>query len=198
VDGDDAKVPRRYIDELALFFETHAGWLFGHACVRTARDRELPASRQLAEDLVQETFEAAARDWETLRDLSEVEQRAWLRTTLAYKDTSNFRRRMVFRRKQPEIYHRYMPPAADTGQQALSRIALERAVEIIENLPAMQKKIALMRWNDHMKGAEIAAALGCAEGTVAAQIHEIRRKLIKGLGRYYPFAVDSGEGGGSR
>jgi DNA-directed RNA polymerase specialized sigma24 family protein len=51
-----------------------------------------------------------------------------------------------------------------------------------------------MKWNDHMKEAEIAAELGCAKGTVAAQVHEIRRKLIDGLGPYYPFAGDDGEG----
>jgi DNA-directed RNA polymerase specialized sigma24 family protein len=51
-----------------------------------------------------------------------------------------------------------------------------------------------MKWNDHMKGSEIAAELGCAEGTVAAQVHEIRRKLIGGLGPYYPFAGGAGEG----
>ena len=49
-----------------------------------------------------------------------------------------------------------------------------------------------------MKGAEIAAELSCAEGTVAAQIHEIRCKLIKGLGPYYPFAGDDVEGEASR
>jgi DNA-directed RNA polymerase specialized sigma24 family protein len=49
-----------------------------------------------------------------------------------------------------------------------------------------------------MSGAEIAAALSCAEGTVAAQIHEIRRKLIDGLGPYYPFAKDDREGGAPR
>jgi RNA polymerase sigma factor (sigma-70 family) len=73
-------------------------------------------------------------------------------------------------------------------------LALERAAKIIEDLPARQKRIALMRWNDHMKESEIAAALGCAKGTVAAQLHKIRRKLIDGLGPYYPFAGDDREG----
>jgi RNA polymerase sigma factor (sigma-70 family) len=76
----------------------------------------------------------------------------------------------------------------------LSALALERAAEIIEGLPARQKRIALMKWNDNMKESEIAAELGCAKGTVAAQVHEIRRKLIDGLGSYYPFAGDDGEG----
>ena len=190
-------IPEHYATEVACFFEVHARWLFGHACLRTSRDQALAASQELAADLVQDTFEAAALAWETLRELTEAQQRAWLRTTLSHKETSNFRRRVAFRRKQPELHDRYQTTEADTEQQALSALALERATEIIENLPGNQKKIALMKWNDHMKGSEIAAELGCAEGTVAAQVHEIRRKLIDGLGPYYPFAKDHGEGGAS-
>jgi RNA polymerase sigma factor (sigma-70 family) len=188
VDNDGTKIPEHYAAEVARFFVAHDRWLFGHACIRTRRDREL------AKDLVQDTFVAAALAWGTLRELTEAQQRAWLRTTLSRKEISNFRRRAAFRRKQPDLHRRYQAAEADTEQQALSAIALERAAEIIEGLPDKQKRIALMRWNDHMKGPEIAAELGCAEGTVAAQIHEIRRKLIAGLGPYYPFAGDGGEG----
>jgi RNA polymerase sigma factor (sigma-70 family) len=198
VGGDDSKIPERYAAEITGFFKAYAPWLAGHAFWRTSRDRELAASRELAADLVQDTFEAAALAWETLRELTETQQKAWLRTTLSHKETSNFRRRVAFRRKQPKLHYKSQAAAADTEQQALSAIALERATEIIEDLPGKQKRIALMKWNDHMSGAEIAAELGCAEGTVAAQIHEIRRKLIDGLGPYYPFAEDDGEGGAPR
>ena len=100
----------------------------------------------------------------------------------------------MFRRKQAELHRKY--PAAEAGpeRQVLSALALERAVKIIDGLPDRQKRIALMKWNDHMKESEIAGELGCAKGTVAAQVHEIRRKLIDGLGSYYPFAGGDGEG----
>jgi RNA polymerase sigma factor (sigma-70 family) len=198
VGDDDSKIPECYTAEIARFFKAHAPWLGGHACLRTSRDWELAASRELAADLVQDTFEAAALAWKTLRELTEAQQRTWLRTTLSHKETSNFRRRVAFRRKQSELHHKYQVAEADTEQQALSALALERATEIIAGLPGNQKRIALMKWNDHMKGSEIAAELGCAEGTVGAQIHEIRRKLIDGLGPYYPFAEDDGEGGAPR
>jgi DNA-directed RNA polymerase sigma subunit (sigma70/sigma32) len=47
------RIPQRHVAELTAFFATHDRWLFGHACVRTRGDRELAA------DLVQDTFEAA-------------------------------------------------------------------------------------------------------------------------------------------
>jgi len=189
-DGD-TKIPEHYAGEIALFFRGHDRWLFGFACVRTCRDQERAA------DLVQDTFEAATLAWGTLRELSGAQQRAWLRTTLSNKDVSNFRRGALFRRKQPDLHHRYQVAEADTEQQALSALALERAAKIIEGLPGKQKKIALMRWNDHMKVPEIAEVLGCSAGAVGAQLTAIRRKLIAGLGPYYPFGKDDGEGAAS-
>ena len=152
-DGD-TKIPEHYAAEIALFFRSHDRWLFGLACVRTCRDQERAA------DLVQDTFEAAALAWGTLRELTGGQQRAWLRTTLPNKDISNFRRSVLFRRKQRDIQCSYQATGADTEQQALSALGLERAAKIIEGLPGKQKKIALMRWNDHMKVPEIAACGG--------------------------------------
>jgi DNA-directed RNA polymerase specialized sigma24 family protein len=60
-------------------------------------------------------------------------------------------------------------------------------------MPPRQKAIALMRWQDRMKASEIAAALGVAEGTVHAQLHTARGKLVGGLERYYPFGQDDGK-----
>jgi RNA polymerase sigma factor (sigma-70 family) len=190
-DSGEPRIPQRQVAELSAFFAAHDRWLFGHACVRTRGDRELAA------DLVQDTFEAAARTWATLRRHAGGRQRAWLLGTLANKDVSDFRRKEAFRRRQRDIQARYQPAASDTAAQALSAIALERAREIIEEMPPRQKAIALMRWQDRMKASEIAAALGVAEGTVHAQLHTARGKLVAGLERYYPFGQDDGKGAAS-
>ena len=187
-EAEQAAIPPHHVSELAGFFAGHDQWLFGHACVRTQGDRELAA------DLVQDTFEAAAMAWGALREHPAGRQRAWLIGTLAHKDISDLRRRTAFRRRQPEIHARYTATPADTEAQALNAIALARSREIIDGLPPRQREIALMRWRDRMQTAEIAAALGIAEGTVHAQLHGARRKLVAGLERYYPFGQDSGEG----
>jgi RNA polymerase sigma-70 factor, ECF subfamily len=187
-DHSGARIARAHVAELACFFAAHDRWLFGHACVRTHADRELAA------DLVQDTFEAAARAWPALRAQATGQQRAWLLSTLAHKDISGLRRRETFRRKKPDIEARYTPAAPDTAAQALNEIALARAREIIAGLPPRQQEIAVMRWQHHMRTAEIAAELGVAEGTVHAHLHNARRKLVAGLERYYPFGEDSEEG----
>ena len=187
-DSGEPRIPYRQVAELSAFFAAHDRWLFGHACVRTRGDRELAA------DLVQDTFEAAARAWATLRGHADGRRRAWLLGTLANKTISDYRRKEAFRRRQPDIQARYQPAAPDTAAQALSAIALERAQEIIEEMPPRQRAIALMRWRDRMKASEIAAALGVAEGTVHAHLHAARGKLVAGLERYYPFGQDDGKG----
>jgi RNA polymerase sigma factor (sigma-70 family) len=187
-DAGQPAIPADHVQELADFFAAHDRWLFGHACVRTQGDRELAA------DLVQDTFEAAAIGWAALREHPADRQRAWLLGTLAHKDISDLRRRTAFRRKQAEIHARYTATPADTEAQALNEIALVRAREIIDAMPPRQRAVALMRWRDRMRATEIAAALGIAEGTVHAQLHGARRKLVAGLERYYPFGPDRGEG----
>jgi RNA polymerase sigma factor (sigma-70 family) len=187
-DADQTPIPPHHVNELAGFFAAHDQWLFGHACVRTQGDRDLAA------DLVQDTFEAAAVAWAVLREHPSGRQRAWLLGTLAHKDISDLRRKAAFRRRQPEIHARYQAIPADTEAEALNAIALARAREILGGMPPRQQEIALMRWRDHMRAAEIAVALGIAEGTVHAQLHGARRKLVAGLQRYYPFGQDSGEG----
>jgi RNA polymerase sigma factor (sigma-70 family) len=188
MDGSgEVRLPQRHVTELSSFFAAHDRWLFGHAFLRTRGDRELAA------DLVQDTFEAAARAWTRLRRRGGTQQRAWLLGTLANKNISDFRRREAFRRKQPDILARYRGASSDTAARALNSIALEQARKIIEDMPPRQKKVALMRWQDHMKGSEIAAELGITESTVHAHLHTARGKLVAGLERYYPFGTDNGK-----
>jgi DNA-directed RNA polymerase specialized sigma24 family protein len=111
-DDDDRKIPAQYAAELALFYEANARWLFGHTYLRAQRDREL------AEDLVQDAFVAAACSWETLRELAPAQQRAWLRSTLSHKGTDYFRRRAVLRRKQAELRRKYQVPEPDPERKA--------------------------------------------------------------------------------
>jgi RNA polymerase sigma factor (sigma-70 family) len=191
--SDDAEptIPRPYVAELGCFFARHDRWLFGHACVRTHGDRELAA------DLVQDTFEAAARAWHTLRAAPTARQRAWLLGTLAHKEISDFRRRAALSRRQAELQARYQPSETDTAAQALSALAVAKAWEVIKGLPPRQREVAQLRWHDHLTTAEIAERLGVADGTVHAHLHAARRKLVAGLQRYYPLGPADAEGGAS-
>jgi RNA polymerase sigma-70 factor, ECF subfamily len=184
---DDGRIPAGDAAEVADFFEEHSAWLFGHARVLTRGDRER------AMDLLQDTFEAAARAWgRSLRGRSQGAQKAWLRTTLQNKEISDYRRREAFRSKLQLLSPLYQPgPGALAGELA---DALEQAAEIIKTLPGQQGRIARMRWELGMKVREIADELGIAEGTVHAHLNAARKKLASLLEPYRrPSAGGKGE-----
>ena len=188
--GDERITPHD-ADELSRCFAAHARELFGYACVLVRGDRAL------AEDLVQNTFEAAGRDWRVLGDLAVEQRRQWLRSTLGYIAASGFRREAAFRDRLARIEARYRKTPADPSEQAFSAITLERCWRIIREMPERQHAVALLRWQLDMKEAEIAAVLGIAEGTVSAQLYRARRKLIAQLGPEHPFTRDDPEGASS-
>lgn len=191
--GDDRKITPHDAAELAACFQAHARRLFGFACVLTRGDQAL------ADDLVQATFEAAARVWHTLSGLAEDQLRGWLRSTLATIAASGSRGEAAFRDRLPQIEEHYRDTQTDPSEQApseptLSSTVLERCWRTIEAMPKGQHVVAVLHWQLGMKEAEIAAALGIAESTVSAQLQRARRKLIEQQGPDYPFARDDPEG----
>jgi DNA-directed RNA polymerase specialized sigma24 family protein len=93
-----ARIPREQAGELTSCFGSYAQELFDYAIVLTRGDRAL------AEDLVQSAFAAAAAQWATVRDLSEPERLAWLRTTTGTLAGSAFRRHPAFYAHDPGRY----------------------------------------------------------------------------------------------
>ncbi len=178
-------------EELGACFAAHARWLFGYACVLVRGDSPL------ADDLVQAAFEAAARAWCTVGPLSEDQRRAWLRTTLTNIAISGFRRDAAFRDRLPQIEALYRRVQADTAAEAFSSMAMKRCWQIISGMPERQHAVAILRWHQGMKEAEIATALGIAEKTVVTHLRRARLKLIAQLASDHPFAGQDGVGGPS-
>ena len=79
------KIPKDHAEELGDCFAAHARGLFGYACALTRGDRAL------ADDLVQSTFVAAARQWSTMRCLRDAQRLRWLQTTVSHLAISSFR-----------------------------------------------------------------------------------------------------------
>jgi len=185
------RISAREADELAACFAAHARWLFGYASVLVRGDSAL------AEDLVQAAFEAAGRAWCTVGLLSQDQCRAWLRTTLTNIAVSGFRREAALRDRLPQIEARYRSVEADTAGEAFSSMAIKRCWQVISAMPARQHAVAMLRWHQGMKEAEIATALGMAEKTVATHLRRARRKLMAQLASEYPWVGQDGEGGRS-
>jgi DNA-directed RNA polymerase specialized sigma24 family protein len=132
-DSGEPRIPQHHLAELSAYFAAHDRWLFGHACVRTRSDRELAA------DLVQDTFEAAARAWRRCAGMPRVGNgpgcsARWRTRTSAISAAS---RRSAA--GSPTSRPGTSPPRR-TPRQALSAIALERAREIIREMPPRQQR----------------------------------------------------------
>lgn len=99
----------------------------------------------------------------------------------------------MVRRTGPAVEQRYRAPEPDTPRDALNAIALERCWQAIAAMPERQHLIAVMHWHLGMKHSEIAGKLGIAPGTVAAQLHGARKKLVAALTGYNPFCLEAAE-----
>lgn len=180
------QIPKDHAEELGECFAAYAPGLFGYACALTRGDHAL------ADDLVQAAFMAAARQWPTLRCLRDAQRLRWLHTTVGNLAISAFRRNEAFGDRLPRLEAVFRPASADTHAEAVSGIALQRCWRAIQALPPQQHAVAVMRWLFAMTNTQIAAALGIADGTVAAHLSAVRGKLKAGLGPYDPFGSEDG------
>ena len=104
------QIPADHAAELADCFAAYAPGLFGYACALTQGDHAL------ADDLVQSTFMAAARQWPTMRCLCEAQRRRWLHTTVGNLAISAFRRNEAFGDRLPRLEAVFRPaPAGAEG-----------------------------------------------------------------------------------
>ena len=192
-DEDGRQIPEQYAAELAHFYQAHAQWLAGHAYLRTSgtgtspRPGSSPRTWSRTRSKPPRVPGKPCGSWSRSSSAPGCGTRCGIRTPIS----SAAVRRGASSCLSCSADTR--PQEPDPEQQALSALALEKTARLIEGLPHEQRVIALMKWNDHMTEAEIAATLGCARGDVTAQVRKIRRKLIDGLGPFYPFAEDAGE-----
>jgi RNA polymerase sigma-70 factor (ECF subfamily) len=185
------RIPPHEAQELEACFRAHAKYVFEHACVLTRGDQAL------AHDLVQATFEAAAMNWQGLRDRAEEQRRNWLHRTMANIAVNGFRREAAFRERMPRLEYLYRKVQVDPLEQAFSSIMLERCWQVIKGLPERQHAVAMLRWGLDMKQNEIAAVLNMAEKTVSVHLSRVRRRLLIQLGEDYPLDGGTPEGASS-
>jgi RNA polymerase sigma-70 factor (ECF subfamily) len=133
----------------------------------------LSGSRMAAEDIAQEAFLAAYRDWERVGG---YEQRAaWVRQVAANLAVSSLRRRLA------EV-------------RALARLAGRREVRLdampadtadfwraVRALPTRQAQAVALHYLEDLSVRQIAEVLDCAEGTVKAHLAKGRRALARRL-----------------
>jgi RNA polymerase sigma factor (sigma-70 family) len=169
--------------DLACCYRRLAGPLFSYTMILTRGDHDL------GEDIVQDTFQAAAARWAKIRDLPDEQRLIRLKSIARNKTFDVYRRRRTAQVNQGSLP---LPQAGDTGdthQAAMLRIAGSRLRATVSGLPERQHLIAVMRFHDEMTIAAIAAELRLSTGTVSNEVAKLRRMIRKAIGGYIDLDV---------
>ena len=139
----------------------------------------LSGSRGGAEDIAQEAFLRAYRDWD--RVSSYEHQAAWVRRVAANLATSGLRRKVVEARALVRLTARREP--------ALDPLPASNAEfwRVVRALPQRQAQAVALYYLEDLSIAQTAVVLDCAEGTVKAHLAKARRTLARRL------QLDTGE-----
>jgi RNA polymerase sigma factor (sigma-70 family) len=129
--------------------------------------------RSMAEDIAQEALMVALRRWDDVATLDSP--LGWVRKVVANRSVSLVRRRLAELRALTRIGsladRRADAPESDADFWALVR-----------SLPRRQAQVIALHYVSDMSVMEIAATLGCKEGSVKASLFKARQRLLKNLG----------------
>ena len=132
----------------------------------------LSGSRSGAEDLAQEGFLAAYRQWDRISSLDDPG--AWVRRVVSNRSVSAFRRRTaemkaLLRLGQPSFELTEMP------------VESAHVWEKVRRLPKRQAQAIVLRYFDGQQISQIAQILECSENTVKTHLQRAKATLAQHL-----------------
>ena len=127
-----------------------------------------------AEDVAQEAMLVAYRRWDTIARLASPT--GYIRRTCLHKAVSVARRQGLERRMLPVVFWRTSPPPEAPAEDAGAFWSE------VQRLPLRQAQAVALYYALDLPMAEVAATLGCAEGTAKVHLHRARAALALRLG----------------
>lgn len=133
----------------------------------------LSGSRSGAEDIAQEAFLVAHRDWDRVGSYDRPE--VWVRRVVTNLSISVFRRRVVEAKTLARMALGYTP--------ALPELSADDAEfwRTVRSLPRRQAQVIALHYLEDRPVVEIAQILGTAEGTVKKHLYDGRQALARRL-----------------
>ena len=174
-DGSDQGAAPMADDDLTLVFhvESFDAFYAREYASLVAMAHALTGSRAQAEEVAQEAMLTAYRRWD---DVSRLDVPAtWVRRVCANTATSLVRRRVVEARALLRLRSR--PVVVAELDETDGAFWAE-----VRRLPRRQAQCVALRYVYGCPVAEIAAILGCADGTVKSQLWHARARLAERLG----------------
>jgi RNA polymerase sigma-70 factor (ECF subfamily) len=133
----------------------------------------LSGSRSGAEDIAQEAFLAAFKDWERVGSLDDPG--AWVRRVVANNAVSRFRRRTAEVKALLRI---------ESGEFAVPEVSVESVTtwEAVRALPKRQAQVVALRYYEQRSIADIGLILNCSENTIKTHLRRAKQSLADRLG----------------
>ncbi len=133
----------------------------------------LSGSRWVAEDLAQEAFLAAHRNWDRISGYEQPG--AWVRRVVANLSVSILRRRVAEAKALSRIALRQ--------PQTLPELSAEGAEfwRAVRSLPRRQAQVVALYYLEDLPIGEVAEILEMAPGTVKKHLHDGRHALVRRL-----------------
>ena len=158
-------------------YDTSSDSLYNLLCYQTG-------DREAAKDLLQETFVTAMKAVDRYR--GEGSLHAWLRS-IALRKTLDWRRSLARRARKHLAFVTEAPRATEARSEPCLRSEQDALQTALDTLSPNQRAALLLRELEELSFKEVAATLGCAEGTARVHYHRageaLRRKLVgSGLG----------------
>ncbi|MFF3055006.1 RNA polymerase sigma factor [Streptomyces sp. NPDC057909] len=170
-------ITKETADQVAALWDREAEGLTRYTTVITNSAAE-------AGDLVSNAFEAVALAWTTVGPRNADAQRAWLRRTCKNMWIDGIRRSETLHRLQPELAHRYQPAEPDPADLVLLRQAADHCLRVINSLPAVQRRVAVLYFLEEHPPLVIAILLEIAPSGVRKHVAKARQRLREELGSF--------------
>lgn len=132
----------------------------------------MTGSKELTEDLVQETFVKALVNAEAVEDLSPSQRRAWLYRTFKNLFFDRYRRAILENEYEQSLQSQ---PHEDYGMQEI-----ENAM-VLQSIDPMDRAIFQLRYFDGYTAGEISRMLNLPPGTVRSRLSRCRKYLKEKL-----------------
>jgi RNA polymerase sigma factor (sigma-70 family) len=160
--------PRAGAERFSQFYALHYRDVTGLAYTLTG-------SWAAAEDIAQEAFLRAYRDWRRLERFQRPD--SWVRTVAVNLATSRGRRLAAETRALARLRGR-----RGTEEEGGLPDEAEAFWSAVRRLPRRQAQAVALRYHSDLSVREVAAVMGCAEGTAKAHLHAARQALAAVLG----------------
>lgn len=132
----------------------------------------LTGDRQYAEDLAQSALTRAYQGWGRVRAAENPD--AYVHRILLRCNATRFRKNRVAEQLTETPGEPSPGGAADASEQVAQRWAL---VEALQDLPAKQRVIVVLRFWSDLSERDTAEVVGCSVGTVKSQTHRALGRL---------------------